>query len=134
MLGDDLDAALVELRAHAASRRRSTCDVGRETGETTTVDRLKVPALALQHTAVSLRLKTAGTAAVTIGGTVYETATAAGHLPFDLVDLVDDDVIKITAGEWADTYWRVVKATMQDQATERRVPLEQTSRPAGWPS
>lgn len=125
---------LADFRDLAESRRFSRCDIGRETGATTTVDRLKVATVHLVHTGETFRLAHSGQQSVTIGGIVYETATAVGHLAHDLIDLVDGDVLRITTGEWPETFWRVVKAVMKDQATERRIPLEQIPRPAGWPS
>lgn len=128
------EAVLASGRQLAESRMTSTCDIGRKTGATTTVDRLKVPTWALTHPGCPLRLDEGSQRSVTIGDVVYETATAIAHLPATTDNLADDDVIAVTAGEWSGTFWRVVKATMADQKTARRLPIEQTSEPAGWPA
>ncbi len=72
-----------------------------------------------------------GSRSVTIGGVTYEKATAVGHLPADTTNLRDGDLIEVTAGEWAGSVFRIVEAVKKDQATARRVPVEEVARPEG---
>lgn len=132
----DLDGTLARGRAMAEARMRTRSVVMRKTGDHVLVNRLKVPEWAAVHVDLPFRLDdgaTAGaTSKVTIGDVIYENATAVGHMPAATRDLEDDDLILITTGEWADTVWRVVKATLADQKTARRLPIEQAPRPEEW--
>lgn len=139
MLGDDLDAALPELRAHALSRMRARVTIRRTTGDTTLDEGTgaEVPVWAVVGTDVPFRLDGAstgdgGSRTVTIGGVEFEQATGIGHLPYDWTALADGDYVEVTGGQWAGTVVKVVKATKKDQATARRVPIQEVSRPAEW--
>jgi hypothetical protein len=74
----------------------------------------------------------AGAKGLTPGGVLWEQADRTLHLPASWTDLVTGDVVEITAGESAGTFWRVLEATWHDQATARRVPVLQIDRPKDW--
>jgi hypothetical protein len=59
-------------------------------------------------------------------------AARVAHFPVSLTELRNDDYLEITAGENAGTVWRLIEATWQDQATARRIPVEQVDRPSEW--
>lgn len=73
-----------------------------------------------------------GTHKVVISGVEYNEATAVGHMPADTTDLADNDIIRVTAGEWPETYWRIVEAVRGDQKTARRVPIVAAENEGGW--
>lgn len=113
----------------------STAAVRRKSGKTTDADGFEVPGWQTIAT-TPMRLAgsssgDAGSRGAVIGGVAFETATGFAHLPHDSA-IADDDLLEITAGEWAGTVWRVVKATAADQKTSRRVPVEGVARPTEW--
>lgn len=73
-----------------------------------------------------------GTHKVVISGVEYSEATAVGHMPAGTTDLADNDIIRVTAGEWPETYWRIVEAVRGDQKTARRVPIVAAENEGGW--
>lgn len=132
-----LPAVLARGRAMAQARMLSRVAVRRRTGATVILDGLKVPVWVVVHPDLPFRLDdgsndTGGTRSVTIGGVTYQSATAVGHLPAATPDLRDDDLCEVTSGEWAGTVWRISKAVAKDQATARRLPIEQVARPVEW--
>jgi hypothetical protein len=107
----------------ATGRMAQDESTGREVAELETV-----------HTDLPFRLagssgSDGGTHRVAIGGVEYQEATAVGHMPADTVDLQDNDLIHVAAGEWPDTWWRVVEAVRGDQKTARRVPIVEVAAP-----
>lgn len=91
------------------------------------------------HADIPFRLKAPGnTASVgnirleTVGGIEISQALGQGYMPVAINDLLDNDVIEVTVGEWAGTVWRVLEATVGDQLTSRRVPMLQIDRPQEW--
>jgi hypothetical protein len=88
---------------------------------------------------VDLPLRLAGTyrgdspsRTLDIGGVEVEVAVRTAHLPHDADDLLDGDLIEVTAGENAGLVLRIVEAAWQDQATARRVPVVAVDRPEEW--
>lgn len=138
MLAEAIAAALPELRAAAKARMTSTVVIRRLTGkqiqdETTG---LQVPEWAIVYTG-PFRLAggssgDGGSRTVSVAGVTYEQATALGHFPHDTYDLADNDLIDVTAGEWAGSVWQIVEATKADQKTARRVPVVEVARPEEW--
>lgn len=61
-----------------------------------------------------------------------ENTISLGRVPHDTDDLVDGDLLVITAGESAGTVWRISDASRGDQQTDRRFEIEQTKRPSEW--
>src|SRR5690349_12791389 len=72
------------------------------------------------------------TRTVTIAGIEYQEATGRADFPHDTTDLADNDLIDITAGEWAGTVLSIVEAVKGDQRTARRVPVVEVARPEEW--
>lgn len=134
-----IDAALPELRAEALARMTSTATVHRRTGVMVQDEDtgLEVPEWTTVYTG-PFRLKGKGSRTVTIAGVEYEQATAEGH--FVAIDpetdapipLADNDLVEITAGEWAGTVLSIVEAVKGDQRTARRVPVVEEKRPEEW--
>lgn len=133
-----IDRELPFLRAEAEARMTSRATISRKTGVMVTDSNgYESPEWVIVATDVPMRLS--GMAA---NSSPYKAETPAGglvnyaarvlHLPVSQSDLVNDDLVEITAGENAGTVWRVIEATWQDQATARRVPAERVKRPAEW--
>lgn len=127
------------MRGRALSRMVSRVTIHRATGRTTQSETtgLEVPVWDDVYAALPFRLDggssgDGGSRTITIAGTTYEQATGVGHLPHNTVDLADNDLIEITAGEWAGSVWRVVEAVRGDQKTARRVPIVEADRPGEW--
>lgn len=140
MLGEDLAAALPELRAHAESRMTSRATIYRRTGRTAqdeTTGR-QVPIWDVIHADVPFRLggSDQGDSASRrqeIAGVEVQTAVRVGHLPSGTAGLSDGDWIDITDGENAGRAFSIVEVEWKDQATDRRVPLLAQNRPQEWP-
>lgn len=133
-----IEAALPELRREAESRMTSRVTIMRRTGETTTdSDGYEVPEWAAVHVDLPFRLGggssgDGGSRGVTIGSVTFEEATGIGSMPATTVDLEDNDLALLTAGEWAGDVYRVVAAIRYDQKTARRVPIVEERRPEEW--
>lgn len=124
-------------RGRAESRMLSTVTVRRPNGTTTDADGFEQNAWLDVHTELPFRLGGAdqggaGTRTVTVGGIEVQVAVRTGSFPADTTGLEDGDLVEVTAGENAGTVWQIVEADFQDQATARRVPLVNTTRPAEW--
>jgi len=65
-------------------------------------------------------------------GTDVNLAHRVANLPVSTTDLADGDLIEITAGDNVGLILRITEASWQDQATARRVPVEEATRPRGW--
>jgi hypothetical protein len=137
-LATRLEATLARGRALAEARMLSTATISRKTGNMVKDD-AGVESPEWIDVATGLPMRLSGTAASsapykteTPGGGTVNYAARVAHLPVSQSDLANDDYIEITAGENAGTIWRVIEATWQDQATARRVPVEQVKRPTEW--
>ena len=128
--------AVMAGRAAAERRMISLVAVYRKTGETVTANRMEVPEWVTVHTDLPFRLagfgSDGGSRTVSIGGATYQEATGIAHLPAETTDLADDDLIEVTEGEWPGAIYRIVEAVRKDQATARRVPVVEVSRPVEW--
>ena len=82
----------------------SRVDVRRKTDDTTTDENgWEIPVWEVVAYDVPFRLVGGDTRKVTVGGVDFQEATARGDLPWDQVDLADDDLIEVVEGEWADS-------------------------------
>lgn len=100
------------------------------------VDGLETPGWTTLHTNLPGRIAgsrggTAQTRTVTIGQTEVQVAVREWHFPAGTSGLRDGDIVKVTAGENAGVFLRVVEASWQDQATARRVPVVEIQKPEG---
>lgn len=128
-----LASALAAGRRAAEARMTSTATVRRKTGATTTnADGFKVPVWETVQIDLPFRLVPKGQRQVRIGGVEFSAATAEGDMPWNTMDLADDDLIDITAGEWSGEVLRIIEAVKGDQQTARRVPVESVARPSEW--
>lgn len=134
-----IEAALSRGRAAALARMTSTATVRRKTGATTQDESTgrTVAVWADVHTDTPFRLAGANSGAgrsrsLDVAGVQFEQAVRVGNFAYDTADLADDDYIEITAGENAGRVLRIIEATWQDQATARRVPVEEVDRPEEW--
>lgn len=139
MLGDDLAAALPELRAHAESRMTSQASVWRSTGRMTQDEAtgLEVPEWERTHSASPFRLGgsdkgSSGTRTRSVGGVELQLAVRIGHFPAATTNLLDGDLIEVTSGENVGSVWRIVEGDWADQQTARRVPIIAADRPEEW--
>jgi hypothetical protein len=137
MLSEAIARVLPELRAEAEARMTSRCTIRRTSGATTTnPDGFEVPAWTDVLIDVPFRLGGSGGASasrrVTIGESEVELAVRVGHFPADTEGLADSDLIEVTEGENAGVVLRIVEASWQDQATARRVPVVEVTRPEEW--
>lgn len=115
----------------------SRCTVKAPEAPTTDADGYETAAWTVLHEDLPIRVGGSerggsGSRSTNVGGVEVEVATRVAHLPADTSGLVDGAVIEITAGENAGGFLRIVEASWQDQATARRVPVVETSEPAGW--
>ena len=115
----------------------SLCTIRRTDGGTTTnPDGFEVEAWTEVHTDLPLRLAGSrgdgGTRTVTIGETEVALAVRTAHFPADTEGLSDGDLIEVTEGENVGAVLRIVEASWQDQATARRVPVVEATRPEEW--
>ena len=132
--GDSMTASAVLIaraRRAALAQLSSRVTVRRGSG-TQKVNGIEVSGWADVHVDLPFRLVGGRSHTVTVGGVQFEEATALGDMPADTTDLADDDLIDITAGEWAGSVFRVVEAVKGDQSTVRRVPIVETQRPKEW--
>lgn len=116
---------------------KSSVVVMRKTGGKVKVNGYDVPEWAAVHVDLPFRSSggssgDGGSRGVTIGGVTFENATGTGHFPAATVDLRDDDLIEVTAGEWAGDVYRIVAAIRYDQKTARRLPIVEAKRPEEW--
>jgi len=125
--------ALPRFRARAETRMTSRVTVHRASAraaQNEATGRERRPPVAVA-TDIPFRLDGSsgdgGTRTVTVAGVEYQQATGVGHLPATFTDLRDNDVLEVTAGEWAGTFWRVVEAVTADQKTARRFPIAATT-------
>jgi hypothetical protein len=140
-LGERVAARLARGRAAAEARmgwangnHASDAVVKREdTDNPQTVDGLEVPKWAVVHQLLAGRLDGSdGTRTITVGQTEVQVAVRVWKCPANTSDLIEGDVIQITAGENAGIFLRVVEAAWEDQAIQRRVPVVETQEPEGW--
>lgn len=97
------------------------------------VDGLEVPSWTIVHQLLVGRLDGSdGTRTITIGQTEVQVAVRVWKCPAGTSDLIEGDVLQITAGENAGIFLRVVEAAWEDQAIQRRVPVVETQEPEGW--
>lgn len=97
------------------------------------VGRLEVPKWDVVHATLAGRLAGGSTTrTVTIGQTEVQVAVREWRCPAATADLVEGDIIEISAGENAGVFLRVVEATWEDQVTERRIPVVEEQKPQGW--
>lgn len=139
MIADDIAGALPELRAEAESRMTSRCTIRRlsDRASQNPTTGMKAAEWDDVHTDLPIRVSgVSGGAAPTrrddVAGNAEQRAERIAHLPVTTSDLADDDLIEITSGDTAGLVLRVVEAAWQDQATARRVPVEQVQRPTEW--
>lgn len=135
-----IERELPFLRAEAEARMESRVTIwrlsARLTQDETTGE--EVPAYEAIHTALPFRSDggssgDGGSRTITLAGIQYEQATGIAHFPAATLDLADDDLIDVTAGEFAGDMFRIVKAVRYDQKTARRVPIVEAIRPGGLP-
>lgn len=69
---------------------------------------------------------------VTQGGVDVTLATREVHFPASAAVLRDGDLIEVVGGENAGAVLRILETVWQDQATARRVPVVEASRPKEW--
>lgn len=140
LIGDDLAAALPELRQHAESRMTSTADVRRRTGvmaQDPDTGR-EYPVWTVVHAAIPLRVSGAGKAGVgstvqtSIPGGTVNRALLTAHFPASTTDLRDGDLIEVTAGETAGLVLEILESDPSDQKTARRVSVRSVQRPERW--
>ncbi len=132
-----LSDVLARGRTMANERMTSRVVVMRKTGGKVKVNGYDVPEWGAVHVDLPFRSSggssgDGGSRGVTIGGVTFEEATGIGSVPATTVDLRDDDLIEVTAGEWAGDVWRIVAAIRYDQKTARRLPIVETARPEEW--
>ena len=131
------DGALISGRFRATSRMTSTATIRRQSGTTTDPDGFQVPGWQTLFTALPMRLGGAdsggaGTRSTTSGGVDVQLAIRVASFPHDTTGLRDNDIVQVTSGENAGVFVRIVEAAWQDQSTARRVPVIETTQPAGW--
>lgn len=130
VIADDIAAALPEMRAHAESRMTSTATVRRRT-TTPNPSGPESEVWAVVHSG-PMRLAGASRGASssrtlsTPGGDVT-LALRVTHWPASTPAFRDGDVVEVTAGESAGTFWVVVEADRADQQTAYRVPVVATA-------
>lgn len=117
----------------------SRCKVRRATGRTTQDEGTgeEVPVWDLLYSNLPFRMSGVPSAAtptrlISIGGAEFQQALRTAHVPADVTDLADGDLIEVTSGDNAGRVLRIVEATWQDQATARRMPVVEVDRPAEW--
>lgn len=141
--GDELAAALPELRQMAESRMGSSngasdATVRRKTGRKVQSEAtgLEVPEWATVHTG-PMRLAGASRGASSertykVPGGEQRQAQREAHFPAAVDVIRDWDLIEITAGENKGTVWMVLEADFADQQTARRLPVVAEQRPSEW--
>lgn len=132
-----VSSALDAGRRAALARMTSRATIKRQSGTTTDANGFEVPGWATVQTALPVRLGGAdrggsGTRSASAGGVEVQLAVRVAHFPYDTAGLRDGDVVEVTSGENAGVFVRIVEAAGQDQATARRVPVIETTQPAGW--
>lgn len=140
LIQDDLDGALVELRAQALGRMKSRCTIGRKAGAPVPDEATGFDVFSWTKIHVDLPTRLAGASRdsagwgidTRAGGVQESVAERIQHFPWDTADLQDGDVVEITAGDNAGLFFQITEATAKDQATARRVPVKQVPKPEGW--
>ncbi len=132
----DVTGALVRGRIAAESRMTSRVTIHRKNGRTKDADGLDVTAWLIVAADVPLRLSAGrnvtSSRTIRIGESEVEVSTREAHLPTWQTDLLDDDLLEVTAGEHAGAVVQVVEASFGDQQTARRVPVYEVDRPEEW--
>lgn len=145
MIGDDLAAALPELRQHAESRMDSRCVLRRPTGKMAQNEGTGREYPIWQTLAVNVPLRVrAATSSRTqpVPGGDVQNARPIGSIPL-AIDWLDDvpdadrehrdgDLIDVTAGETAGQVLKIGESDPTDQTTARRFPVEAVARPEEW--
>lgn len=134
-----LEAELPFLRAEAEARMTSRVTVRRKTGQWTQDEDTgeELQQWRVVYANLPFRLGGSGRSGgssrtVRVGEEEYEQAFRTGSFPASTNDLADGDYIEVTAGENAGAVLTIVEAEWQDQATARRVPVVEASRPEEW--
>lgn len=133
-----LEARLARGRAAAEARHTSRCEVRRDTGRNK-VDGVERVSWALQHMDLACRIRaprgsTGASASSNSGGVTAELGQREWHVKHDTTNLVDGDIILITTGPAAGSFWSIKDATPTgDQQTARRVTIVAAKRPRDWP-
>lgn len=131
-------ARLGGMRQLAESRMTSRCTIRRATGRGAQNEATgrQTPTWQVTYSSLPIRVGGSRDAAQTrredVSGVELQTALRIAHLPHDTSNLRDGDLIEITSGENTGIVLRIVEATWQDQATARRLPVEQVTRPREW--
>ena len=137
--GDDIRAALPDMRMHAESRMGSTnggsdATVYRLTGRTIPgPDGFDEPERIVVHSG-PMRLRSgrggAGPSRTkSVPGGEVSLATREAHFPDATATFRDGDLIHIDAGRSAGTWWLAIEADRADQQTAYRVPVMATEQP-----
>lgn len=137
LIGNDLAAALPQLRKHAESRMTSTCTIRRKTGNTVIVDNREVPEWIVIHTDLPVRVVSvrgeARSRGQSPGDVEVERTTPRDDFPAAVSrTLRADDFVEIDTGENASDVHRLVAVSHVDQATACRCPVEAVERPKEW--
>lgn len=123
-------------RRAAESRMTSTALVKRPGGTTTDANGFEVDGWTQVYSG-PFRLSGstrggAGSRTARVGDVDVELAVRVAHFPAATTGLRDGDVIEVTGGENTGGFLRIVEASFQDQATARRVPVVEATKPSGW--
>lgn len=133
-----LAGTLARGRAMAESRMQSRCTVRRDAGRVK-LDGVERTNWQLQHTDLPCRLRSPQGSANTSNGTSSGGVTAERgqrewHVKHDTLNLQDNDVIRIDAGEQAGSFWQIRDASASgDQQTARRIQVIAIKQPRDWP-
>ena len=149
MIGDDLAAALPELRQHAESRMESRCTLRRVTDRMDQNESTGREYPIWQTLAVNVPLRVKGapqsaspSRAESVPGGDVQTARPTGSVPL-VIEWLDDvpaadrehrdgDHIDVTAGETAGLVLNILESDRTDQTTARRFLVEAVQRPEEW--
>lgn len=135
-----LEAELPFLRAEATARMTSIIRVRRTTGRLAQDPDTgrEAPVWSTPHDELPAKLRTnrggdGASSSSTEGGVTTVRGRRELHVPYGTRDLRDDDLVEFTSGEWEDSVWRIVDASPGgDQATARRLPVVEVTRPTEW--
>lgn len=138
MIGDELAAALPELRRHAESRMTSRLLLRRKTSTTVIVDGKDIAVWEDIYLDLPCWVDweaTGATSGVNINVGAGVTVTRARRvlkIPHYATACRDHDVAKISGGALDGKFFRLTEVTFADQKKQQEIPIIEAPTPEGW--
>ncbi|HEY9353403.1 MAG TPA: DUF6093 family protein [Nocardioides sp.] len=138
MIGDELAAALPEVRRHAESRMTSRLLLRRKTGATVIVDGKDVAELSDVYVDLPCWVDWEASGPnsgvnVNVGAGVTVTRSRRVlKIPHHATACRDHDIARISGGALDGKFFRLTEVTFADHKKQQEIPIIESPRPEGW--